>query len=252
MRSTLATSAVSAVAAAHVLVPSDQTWMNPAAAPCWIGVALLVGGQRVVVQRPRRAPSHDRARPAEEPHPGLAGDRRGGLVHECLERLAKRRKPQAVVDQLRVAQSASALCVCARSRWTTSSSTPVGRQQQRRGGHLVDLAALDADQPVLDHVDPADAVRAGERAGPLDQRRAGRSSSPSIATGTPCSNAISTTCGAASAVSAASSARTPPRAAPSRDPRAGPPRCDRPHRFCVDRVRGARLDRGTSMPCRRA
>ena len=33
--STLATSAVSAVAAAHVLVPSDQTWMNPAAAPCW-------------------------------------------------------------------------------------------------------------------------------------------------------------------------------------------------------------------------
>ena len=33
--------------------------------------------------------------------------------------------------------------------------------QRDRAGRLVDLAALDADQPVLDHVQPADALGTG-------------------------------------------------------------------------------------------
>ena len=41
--------------------------------------------------------------------------------------------------------------------------------QDRRGRRLVDLAALDADQPILDVVDPPDAVRAAERMDPLDE-----------------------------------------------------------------------------------
>ena len=45
----------------------------------------------------------------------------------------------------------------------------VGGVQDRRRRRLVDLAALDADEAVLDVVDPADAVRAAERVQPLDQ-----------------------------------------------------------------------------------
>ena len=43
-----------------------------------------------------------------------------------------------------------------------------GVQDDRRR-RLVDLARLDPDQPVLDHVDAADAVRAGNRLEALDQ-----------------------------------------------------------------------------------
>ena len=45
----------------------------------------------------------------------------------------------------------------------------VGRVQDHRRGRLVDLAALDADEAVLDVVDPADAVRAAQVVQPLDQ-----------------------------------------------------------------------------------
>ena len=38
---------------------------------------------------------------------------------------------------------------------------PVGVQQRDGAGALVDLAALESDQPVLDHVDAAHAVFAG-------------------------------------------------------------------------------------------
>ena len=63
----------------------------------------------------------------------------------------------------------------------------MGDDQGERGGALVDLAALDADPAVLDHVDPAE---------PRGARRSGRSrrssstsgvGSPSSATGTPAS-----------------------------------------------------------------
>ena len=46
----------------------------------------------------------------------------------------------------------------------------MGGVQDDGRGRLVDLAALDADQPVLDVVDPADAVRAAQVVQPLDQR----------------------------------------------------------------------------------
>ena len=41
--------------------------------------------------------------------------------------------------------------------------------QRDRAGRLVDLAALDADQPVLDHVEPADALGAGAAVELLDR-----------------------------------------------------------------------------------
>ncbi len=45
----------------------------------------------------------------------------------------------------------------------------VGGMEDRRGRRLVDLAALDADEPVLDVVDAADAVRAAQRVQPVDE-----------------------------------------------------------------------------------
>ena len=45
----------------------------------------------------------------------------------------------------------------------------MGRVQDRRGRRLVDLAALDADEAVLDVVDPADAVGAAQRVQPVHQ-----------------------------------------------------------------------------------
>ena len=49
--------------------------------------------------------------------------------------------------------------------------------QRDRGGHLVHLARLDADEAVLDHVDPADAVASGKRRGSRATRSTGGSAS---------------------------------------------------------------------------
>ena len=45
----------------------------------------------------------------------------------------------------------------------------VGLNQRQRGRALVDLAALDADPAVLDHVETAEAAAAGHLAQPGDQ-----------------------------------------------------------------------------------
>lgn len=47
-----------------------------------------------------------------------------------------------------------------RSRSSDVLEFAVGRDEDHRAGRLVDLAALDADQSVLDDVEPADALRA--------------------------------------------------------------------------------------------
>ena len=70
--------------------------------------------------------------------------------------------------------------------------------QRDRGRGLVHLTALDADQPVLDHVDAADAVRAGA----LIQATIswyGDIATPSSATGTPPANVMTTVSGSIAA-----------------------------------------------------
>ena len=58
------------------------------------------------------------------------------------------------------------------------------RVQDDRRRRLADLAALDADEPVLDVVDPPDTVLAAEVVQPLDQLDE-PSRSPSMDTGCP-------------------------------------------------------------------
>ena len=99
---------------------------------------------------------------AVQRHPDVAGDRLVDLVEEAVERALERAR---TTGRRRPARSSAA---------TTAAFEPgqvaldrdvrqlgVGRDQRDRAGRLVDLAALDADEPVLDQVEPADALRAG-------------------------------------------------------------------------------------------
>jgi hypothetical protein len=79
------------------------------------------------------------------------------------------------------------------------SSARCAAWQDRGRGRLVDLAALDPDQAVLDVVDAPDAVGAAQRVQPVDELDRG-SRSPSSATGSrPRTLVISTGAGAADA-----------------------------------------------------
>ena len=124
----------------------------------------------MVVERVGRPPADHLARAAVELHPRLAADRRRRFVHERVQRQAKRRVPEPVVDELRVAQCEPGLGVGQVALADQLLDTPVGGKQEGRRRHLVDLPALDPHQAVLDRVDAPDAVRTGQRPRPPDQR----------------------------------------------------------------------------------
>ena len=73
----------------------------------------------------------------------------------------ERREPQAVVDQLAPPLVDAALEPGHVPLDGHALQLLVRGDQRDRARRLVHLAALDADQPVLDHVEPADALRAG-------------------------------------------------------------------------------------------
>ena len=71
-------------------------------------------------------------------------------------------EPEAVVDELRPLRLELPLRDRLGLRQDQILERLVRGDQRDRRRHLVDLAALDADGAVLDHVDPPDPVRAGE------------------------------------------------------------------------------------------
>ena len=73
----------------------------------------------------------------------------------------QRRVPQAVVHQLAPALVGGPLEPAEFALQRDVLEFGVRGDQHHRARRLVDLAALDADQPVLDDVEPADALRAG-------------------------------------------------------------------------------------------
>ena len=73
----------------------------------------------------------------------------------------ERGEPEAVVDQLGPALADGPLEAGQVALDGDVLELLVRGDQRDRAGGLVDLAALDADQPVLDHVQPADALGAG-------------------------------------------------------------------------------------------
>ena len=96
-----------------------------------------------------------------------------GVVDEDVEAALESRVPEALVDEVRPLGLDAALVAVDVALEGEVLELLVRRDQGDRGGRLVDLAALDADQPVLDDVDAADAVLAGEHVELLDglQRR---------------------------------------------------------------------------------
>ena len=121
----------------------------------------VVGREVVVVEATRRAPADRVALARLEPQPHLAGHvlLRVESTNAC-ERAHERRVPHAVVDQLRDADLDALLLARDVALERDAFEVLVREDQRERRRALVDLAALDADAPVLDHVDPAPAVGA--------------------------------------------------------------------------------------------
>ena len=152
-----------------------------------VDVVFAERGQILAVE-PERRSSADRAGSAlVELHPHVAGDRHLGAIDEGVERLAQRREPEAVVDQIGVGQRQLVLEPHRRLVQRQMLQLAVGGGEDRAAGRLVDAAALHPDQPVLQQVDAADAVLAADgversaRAPPVQ-------SLPSRLTGHPSSN----------------------------------------------------------------
>ena len=79
------------------------------------------------------------------------------------------REPLAAVDEIGVDAAQIVLDPFEIARNHQLLELLVGRVQHDRGGRLVDLALLDAGEPVFDDVDAADAMRAGDDLEALDQ-----------------------------------------------------------------------------------
>ena len=77
--------------------------------------------------------------------------------------------PQAVVDELGGADLEPLLLARDVALERDALEVAVRGDERQRRRALVDLAALDADPPVLDHVDAAEPVRADDRAEPVDE-----------------------------------------------------------------------------------
>ena len=159
----------------------------------------VVGREVVVVEAAPRAPAGGVATARLEPQPYFAGHVALRLLDERFERAHQRRVPQAVVDELGDADLDALLLArdVAFERDAFEVLMRVDERQRRRA--LVDLAALDADAPVLDHVDAAPAVGADRRRPSASMSSTRSGSSPSRLTGTPASNPTTTSRGSSGA-----------------------------------------------------
>ena len=91
------------------------------------------------------------------------------MSDERVERALQRREPEAVVDQLAPALLDPALVAAEFAFQRDVLEFLVGSDKHHRAGRLVDLTALDADEPVLDDVEAADTLRAGAAVQFLDR-----------------------------------------------------------------------------------
>ena len=134
-------------------------------------VALVVGREALVVQRQRRAAPDDHGLAVIEPDPDLARHdalRRGDVAAQVARQGAE---PQAVVDQPGQLVGHEPVEAERVARQRQALEGAMGGVQDRGRRRLVDLAALDADEAVLDVVDAPDAVRAAERVEPVRPAR---------------------------------------------------------------------------------
>ena len=129
-----------------------------------------------------------------EADPDLAGDDALGGRHIGTQVAGQGAEPQAVVDEAGQLVRHEGIEPERVARQRQPLERPVGGVEDGRGRRLVDLAALDPDQPVLDVVDTPHAVRAAEGMQPVHERH-GPSRSPSRATGMPPSKSMTISTG---------------------------------------------------------
>ena len=174
---------------AAVSIGSPQILMKPSAALRSNGPG-VVGRELLVVEGKRRLAADHPAAALEQLEAHRAGDAPLHRAHERIDGLARLREPEAVVDEVGVGAGQLVLDALEIAGHDQLLELAVRGVQDDRRRRLVDLARLDADQPVLDHVDPADAVRAGNRLEAFDHFEE-RHLDAVDATGTPPSNSIS-------------------------------------------------------------
>src|SRR5581483_8283400 len=125
--------------------------------------------QLCVVDRVRRRALDDARRALEQ----LQRDRPRHLcvggVHVGVEVLAQRLPPQARVDEVRPFLVEPGFELVLVNRRNEPLELGVRRQQDRGRRHLVDVADLQPDDPVLDVIDDPDAVTGGDRRRLLEQ-----------------------------------------------------------------------------------
>ena len=123
-------------------------------------VGRVVGGEVVVVERVRAAAADGHARSLEEAQAHVAGHELLRGLDEAVERLFERREPHAVVDELGPLLLDAELVVQHLTLEAQVLERLVRGDERERARNLVDLAALHADEAVLDHVDAAETVAA--------------------------------------------------------------------------------------------
>src|SRR5256712_11899891 len=106
----------------------------------------------------RTLPAHDLRRAFEELQPHVARHVALRLRDECVEGVAKWAEPQAVIDHLRPLLRDKVFEPRDLLRQGDVFESLVSLQEEDGSGCLVDLARFDADEPVLEMIDPADAA----------------------------------------------------------------------------------------------
>ena len=122
-----------------------------------------------VVDRVRALARDDADVALEQLQPDRARDPRVDVLDVGLEVVAQRLPPEAGVDEVGPLLVEPGLELVLVDRAGQALELLVRLEQDRRRRHLVDVAHLQADDPVLDVVDDPDAVAHADLGGPLDQ-----------------------------------------------------------------------------------
>ena len=104
-----------------------------------------------------------------KPDPHGAVNRGLGAVDEAVDGVLERPIPEALIHQVGPLLLELALAAQHIGRQGEALELLVGLDQQQQPRGFVDLPALDAHNPVLDHVEPAEAMAAGQGVGATDQ-----------------------------------------------------------------------------------
>ena len=148
-------------------------YMKPGVGPVE-GIPLAVGCQVEVIERIRALATDDRAVALVELDPHGTGDELLRVGHKGIERVLQRRVPLTVIDALGPQVLEIELGMHGLAVERDRFESLVGQNDRATGGHFVALARLHAHEPVLDHVEAAVPMFAGDLVELDDQLEQGK------------------------------------------------------------------------------